>query len=82
MEDPQFYKCYLKSNSNASLREPQQQELIELICTSHDDVSNDPPSFNHAEQTPAVAIFTESMKTRVRTATDLPLSDLKSPFQP
>ena len=85
MEDPQFYKCYLKSNSNASLREPQQQELIELICTSHDDVSNDPPSFNHAnrsEQTPAVATFIASMKTRVRTATDLPLSDLKSPFQP
>ena len=84
MEDPQFYKCYLKSNSNASLREPQQQE-IELICTSHNDVSNDPPSFNHAnrsEQTPAVVTFIESMKTRVRTATGLPLSDLKSPFQP
>ena len=84
MEDPQFYKCYLKSNLNASLREPQQQE-IELICTSHNDVSNDPPSFNHAirsEQTPAVVTFIESMKTRVRTATDLPLSDLKSPFQP
>ena len=84
MEDPQFYKCYLKSNLNASLREPQQQE-IELICTSHNGVSNDPPSFNHAnrsEQTPAVVTFIESMKTRVRTATDLPLSDLKSPFQP
>ena len=84
MEDPQFYKCHLKSNLNASLREPQQQE-IELICTSHNDVSNDPPSFNHAirsEQTPAVVTFIESMKTRLRTATDLPLSDLKSPFQP
>ena len=84
MEDPKFYKCYLKSNSNASLREPQQQE-IELICTSHNDVSNDPPSFNHAnrsEQTPAVVTFIESMKTRVLTATGLPLSDLKSPFQP
>ena len=84
MEDPQFYKCYLKSNSNASLREPQQQE-IEVICTSHNDVSNGPPSFNHAnrsEQTPAVVTFIESMKTRVLTATGLPLSDLKSPFQP
>ena len=56
MEDQQFYKHYLKSNSNASSKEPQQQELTEVVT------------------------FQERMKNYVRTVTDRPLCDLKSPF--
>lgn len=39
MEDPQFYKYYLKSNSNASLREPPQQGPTDLNCTNRNDVN-------------------------------------------
>ena len=35
MEDPQFYKYYLKSNSNASLLEPERQELYRTNNHQH-----------------------------------------------
>ena len=91
MEDQQFYKHYLKSNSNASPKEPQQQELTEVVTQG--DVnqteqpstaasSNAPPSFNDTNRNAqtSVGTFQERMKNYIRTVTDRPLCDLKSPF--
>ena len=91
MEDQQFYKHYLKSNSNASSKEPQQQELTEVV--SQGDVnqteqpstaasSNAPPSSNGTSRNAqtSVGTFQERMKNYIRTVTDRPLGDLKSPF--
>ena len=91
MEDQQFYKHYLKSNSNASSKEPQQEELTEVVTQG--DVnqteqpstaasSNAPPSFNDTNRNAqtSVGTFQERMKNYVRTVTDRPLCDLKSPF--
>ena len=69
MEDPQFYKYYLKSNSNASLLEPEQQELYRTNNHEH----------QHQPST-SIVIHIERMKKYVQTVTDRPLSDLKSPF--
>ena len=69
MEDPQFYKYYLKSNSNASLLEPERQVLYRTNDHQH----------QHQPST-SIAIYIESMKKYVQTVTDRPLSDLKSPF--
>ena len=91
MEDQQFYKHYLKSNSNASPKEPQQQPLTEVVTQG--DVnqteqpstaasSNAPPSFNDTNRNAqtSVGTFQERMKNYIRTVTDRPLCDLKSPF--
>ena len=91
MEDQQFYKHYLKSNSNASSKEPQQQELTEVVTQG--DVnrteqpstaasSNAPPSSNDTNRNAqtSVGTFQERMKNYIRTVTDRPLCDLKSPF--
>ena len=91
MEDQQFYKHYLKSNSNASPKEPQQQELTEVVTQG--DVnqteqpstaasSNAPPSFNDTNRNAqtSVGTFQERMKNYIRTVTDRPLCDLKSTF--
>ena len=91
MKDQQFYKHYLKSNSNASSKETQQQELTEVVTQG--DVnrteqpstaasSNAPPSFNDTNRNAqtSVATFQERMKNYIRTVTDRPLCDLKSPF--
>ena len=59
MEDQQFYKHYLKSNSNASSKEPEHKELTEVVTQG---------------------TFSERMKNYIRTVTDRPLCDLKSPF--
>ena len=90
MEDLQFYKNYLMSNSNASSKEPQ-QDSTELV--TQDDVnpteqpstaplSNTPPPFNDTNRNVQTSFgkFQERMKNYVRTVTDRPLSDLKSPF--
>ena len=69
MEDPQFYKYYLKSNSNASLLEPERQTLYRTNNHQH----------QHQPAT-STAAYIERMKTYVQTVTDRPLSDLKSPF--
>ena len=69
MEDPQFYKYYLKSNSDASLLEPERQALYRTNNHQH----------QHQPST-AIAIYIERMKKYVQTATDRPLSVLKSPF--
>ena len=69
MEDPQFYKCYLKSNSNASLLEPARRALYR---TNNDQRQHHPAT--------SIAIYIERMKKYVQTVTDRPLSDLKSPF--
>ena len=69
MEDPQFYKCYLKSNSNASLLEPERQALYR---TNNDQRQHQPATL--------IATYIERMKKYVQTVTDRPLSDLKSPF--
>ena len=71
MEDPQFYKYYLKSNSNASLLEPERQILYRTINHQH--------QHQHQPAT-STAAYIERMKTYVQTVTDRPLSDLKSPF--
>ena len=47
MEDPQFYKYYLQSNSNASLREPPQQGPTDLNCTNRNDVNLSIEPNNH-----------------------------------
>ena len=65
MEDPQFYKCYLKSNSNASLLEPARRALYR---TNNDQRQHQPATL--------IATYIE----RIQTVTDRPLSDLKSPF--
>ena len=91
MEDQQFYKHYLKSNSNASPKEPQQQPLTEVVTQG--DVnqteqpstaasSNAPLSFNDTNRNSqtSVGTFQERMKNYIRTVTDRPLCDLKSPF--
>ena len=91
MEDQQFHKHYLKSNSNASSKEPQQQELTEVVTQG--DVnrteqpltpasSNAPPSSNDTNRNAqtSVGTFQERMKNYIRTVTDRPLCDLKSPF--
>ena len=66
-EDPQFYKYYLKSNSNASQLELERQALYRTN--------------NHQHQpSTAIAIYIERMKKYVQTVTDRPLSVLKSPF--
>ena len=57
MEDQQFYKHYLKSNSNASSKEPQPQQELTVVVRCQ-----------------------ERMKNYIRTVTDRPLWDLKSPF--
>ena len=69
MEDPKFYKYYLKSNSNASLLEPERQTLYRTNNHQH----------QHQPAT-STAAYIERMKTYVQTVTDRPLSDLKSPF--
>ena len=69
MEDPQFYKYYLKSSSNASLLEPERQALYRTNNHQH----------QHQPST-AIAIYIERMKKYVQTVTDRPLSVLKSPF--
>ena len=69
MEDLQFYKYYLKSNSNASLLEPERQALYRTNDHQH----------QHQPST-SIAIYIERMKKYVQTVTDRPLSDLKSPF--
>ena len=69
MEDPQFYKYYLKSNSNASLLEPERQALYRTNDHQH----------QHQPST-SIAIYIERMKKYVQTVTDRPLSVLKSPF--
>ena len=69
MEDPQFYKCYLKSNSNASLLEPARRALYR---TNNDQRQHQPATL--------IATYIERMKKYVQTVTDRPLSDLKSPF--
>ena len=68
-EDPQFYKYYLKSNSNASLLEPERQALYR---TNKDQRQHQPATL--------IATYIERMKKYVQTVTDRPLSDLKSPF--
>ena len=91
MEDQQFYKNYLKSDSSASSKEPQQQELTEVVTQG--DVnqteqpstaasSNAPPSSNDTNRNAqtSVGTFQERMKNYIRTVTDRPLCDLKSPF--
>ena len=91
MEDQQFYKNYLKSNSNASSKEPQQQELTEVVTQcdvnqteqpSTAASSNAPPSSNDTNRNAqtSVGTFQERMKNYIRTVTDRPLCDLKSPF--
>ena len=91
MEDQQFYKHYLKSNSNASPKEPQQQELTEVVTqgdvnqTEQPSIaasSNAPPSFNDTNRNAqtSVGTFQERMKNYIRTVTDRTLCDLKSPF--
>ena len=53
-EDPQFYKCYLKSNSDASLSEPERQALL----------SNQQPStstINHQHELPYILNVRRSM---------------------
>ena len=57
MEDQQFYKHYLKSNSNASSKEPQPQQELTVVVRCQ-----------------------ERMKNYIRTVTNRPLWDLKSPF--
>ena len=69
MEDLQFYKYYLKSNSNASLSEPERQAL----CRTNNHQHQHQPSTS-------IAVYIERMKKHVQTVTDRPLSDLKSPF--
>ena len=61
MEDPQFYKCYLKSNSNASLLEPARRALYRTNNHQH----------QHQPST-AIAIYIERMKKYVQTVTDRP----------
>ena len=68
-EDPQFYKYYLKSNSNASQLELERQALYRTNNHQH----------QHQPST-AIAIYIERMKKYVQTVTDRPLSVLKSPF--
>ena len=41
IKDPQFYKCYLKSNSNASLLEPERRALYR---TNNDQRQHQPPT--------------------------------------
>ena len=69
MKDPQFYKYYLKSNSDASLLEPERQPLYRTNNHQHQH-----------QPTTAIAIYIERMKKYVQTVTDRPLSVLKSPF--
>ena len=69
MEDPKFYKYYLKSNSNASLLEPERQTLYRTNNHQHQH-----------QPAKSTAAYIERMKTYVQTVTDRPLSDLKSPF--
>ena len=69
MEDLQFYKYYLKSNSNASLSEPERQAL----CRTNNHQHQHQPSTS-------IAVYIERTKKHVQTVTDRPLSDLKSPF--
>ena len=69
MEDPQFYKCYLKSNSNASLLEPERRALYR---TNNDQRQHQPPT--------SIATYIERMKKYAQTVTNRPLRDLKSPF--
>ena len=68
MEDPQFYKYYLKSNSNALL-ELERQALYRTNNHQH----------QHQPAT-SIATYIERMKKYVQTVTDRPLSDLKSLF--
>ena len=67
MEDPQFYKNYLNSNSNASSTEPQPPELTELVTQggvnrteqpSTAASSNAPPSFNDTNRNAQTSIGT------------------------
>ena len=69
MEDPQFYKYYLKSNSNASLLGTERRALYR---TNNDQHQHQPPT--------SIATYIERMKKYAQTVTDRPLRDLKSPF--